>query len=188
MADGPSALRAPASAHEQKGGSPFRADALRPVTERQLRHREVEWRAAGGERPVRRMTNSIRPDAVTSQRSSGEVQTERKPIELRGRVRKQRWDCMGWLETEWSGRSCDVKQGDLMNRCSEGLNNGATSLEEPPGGQLAGVGNETVEARGVRAFIVAEKRRNGRGAKGRREMDDERKLLPETSASSAPRG
>ena len=35
---------------------------------RSLRRREAGWRATGGERPVRRMTNSIRPVAVASLR------------------------------------------------------------------------------------------------------------------------
>jgi hypothetical protein len=48
------------------------------------------------------------------------------------------------LEAEWSQRTCDVKQGDL-------------------GSQR--------RARGVRAPVVARKRRNGRGAKGGRKVE-----------------
>ena len=51
---------------------------------------------------------------------------------------------IGWLDAEWSQRTCDVKRGDL-------------------GGEETG--------RGVTVLIVAKKRRNGRGAKGDRKVD-----------------
>jgi hypothetical protein len=40
-----------------------------------LRRREAGWGATGGERTVRRITNSIRPDGVASLLANGEAQT-----------------------------------------------------------------------------------------------------------------
>jgi len=78
----------------------------RTCNRKQLRHREVGWEAAGGERAVCRITNSIRlgiPDEPAhSWRSLGlRYQASRRAesdvIKLRRRGAR-------WLETECSGR------------------------------------------------------------------------------------
>ena len=64
----------------------------------------MRWRATGGEKLVRRITNSIRPVVTASLLGNGEAQTfekRRKPIKLRGSVEKRRRGSNGWLETEW---------------------------------------------------------------------------------------
>src|SRR5215510_10164611 len=69
----------------------------------QLRRREARWRAAGGELPVRRITNSIRPgadDEPARERRSPEPQQGR-PVALRGSVIKRRREGVRCLETEW---------------------------------------------------------------------------------------
>jgi hypothetical protein len=51
----------------------------------------MRWRATGGEKLVRRITNSIRPVVTASLLGNGEAQTfekRRKPIKLRGSVEK----------------------------------------------------------------------------------------------------
>ena len=73
--------RAPASVHGQRGGSPLQARRFPACNRLQLRRREAGWRAAGGERPVRRMTNSIRPcvlgEPATEWRSLAPLPTRR---------------------------------------------------------------------------------------------------------------
>lgn len=75
---------------------------------------------------------------------------------LRGSVRKRVGGAIGWLATERNQKAVHVKQGDLPEAGSTGVH--ARGAEEPE-----------AEA-GVRAAIVAVKRRNGRGAKGCREV------------------
>jgi hypothetical protein len=53
------------TASYQRGVSPRQGGVSSPVTER-LCHREVGWRATGGEWSVRRMTNLFRPFNVAS--------------------------------------------------------------------------------------------------------------------------
>lgn len=68
---------------------------------------------------------------------------------------KRRQRSIWWLETEWS--EDDVCEAGRPVRCQNGVQDHVVS-EEP-------------YRTGVRAFIVALKRRNGRGAKGCRKMD-----------------
>jgi len=63
---------------------------------------------------------------------------------------------VGWLATEWLGRLHTVT--------------GETCLETKAEFMFARAGRRTGQA-GVRASVVAGKRRNGRGAKGGREVD-----------------
>jgi hypothetical protein len=112
----------------------------------------------GGESLVRRMTNAIRPGGVVSLRVSDEAQPPMPAIgtrpPLRGSVRKRAVDTT-WVVGDGTGSTAvHVKQGDLGRERAVFMRSGA---EEP-------------HAPGVRAVIVAGKRRNGRGAKGRREV------------------
>ena len=83
---------------------------------KELRPSDGRWRAPGGERPVRRMTNSIRSVVVASLPLNGEAQqtpsgTLPEWVQhffgkglrryAQGSNRIQPWDGDGWLETEW---------------------------------------------------------------------------------------
>ena len=54
----------------------------RACSGRELRRCEAAWRATGCERAVRRMTNSIRPDAVASLRMKGEARTRERSMRI----------------------------------------------------------------------------------------------------------
>jgi hypothetical protein len=62
-----------ASVPNQQGASPCRGDSA-PCNRKKLRPSDGRWRASGGERPVRRMTNSIRPIVAASPLGRGEAQ------------------------------------------------------------------------------------------------------------------
>src|SRR3990172_12546169 len=102
------------------------------------------------------MTNSIRPGRPASLLTSGEAQTRRevgKPVELKGSVRKRRRGLRGGWRRK--GRKVVyVKQGDLS---------GVRTEFKPE--------RRRADRAGVRAPIVALKRGNARGAKGRRKVE-----------------
>ena|ERR1700678_1603456 len=68
----------------QRGASPRRAEVSRPevggncVTSGEAHCDLVRWRATRDERPVRRMTNSIRPYDATNLLATGEVLTSNR--------------------------------------------------------------------------------------------------------------
>jgi hypothetical protein len=71
-------------------------------------------------------------------------------------VAKRRQGCTGWLETEWL-------EGGIREGRRPVLGKDGVHVREKKGRRAA----ET----GVRAIIVARKRRNGRGAKGGRKVE-----------------
>ena len=78
------------------------------------------------------MTNSIRPDVLTSLRGIGEVQPRTgvwKPAALKGSVTKRRREDMGLLETERWRPAVHVNQGDPSGDGEPG------GREAEPGGQ-----------------------------------------------------
>ena len=82
--------------------------------QRKLRRRETGWGAPGGERPVRRMTNAIRPGAVASLRAKGEAPTGvgLKFSALRGSEEKGRSEASsGWRQN--GRKAVCVKRGGL---------------------------------------------------------------------------
>lgn len=104
---------------------------------------------------VRTERNSIRPDVVASLRTTGEAQRPegadgKRPCreESRSRIKRAKqkriWKDIGWLETERQ------RSSDVVNRGTP-----ASAAER---------------AQAVRALVRAEKRRNGRGAKGGRKV------------------
>ena len=125
---------------------------------------EVEW-------PVRRMTNSIRPDRTASLLDNGEAWKQLAALRIGAAtsVRSGREHNEGgllvacesggkvlWGGWRWNGRKAGyVKKGDLFQA--------RTAFKSVMERRAAGTG--------VRAIIVAGKRRNGRGAKGGREVD-----------------
>ena len=102
------------------------------------------------------MTNAIRPGVVASQLGNGEAQTREsgKPSTLKGNVAKRCWGASGgWRRND--GKVGYMNQGDLPGVVTVFM------LE-----------TSRIAARaGVRAAIVARKRGNARGAKGRRKVD-----------------
>ena len=101
------------------------------------------------------MTNAIRPGVAASRLANGEAQTRErgKPSTLRGSVPKRCWGASGgW---RWNdGKAGYMNQGDLA---------GVWAVFTP----LCRRAGQP----GVRAAIVAMKRGNVRGAKGRRKVD-----------------
>jgi len=112
--DGTEAVpRAPESAHQQRGESPRRTEHWLSVAEGNC---VVERR--GGEQPeandqsiIKKMMNSIRPDALANTRGS-EVKPRTEADPERERGNSATWPaastvsvgqgCMGWVEIEWS--------------------------------------------------------------------------------------
>jgi len=115
------------------------------------------------------MTNSIRPSVMASLRVSGEAQVTLKPCgvwTVEGRYRavcpgpKPDWCSRndgGWLESEWL--------------------EGPAQESGRPVGKTRPVftlhGETKSRPTGVRAFVVARKRGNSRGAKERRKVNEE---------------
>src|SRR6266700_6545841 len=70
-----------------------------------LRRSDAWWRAAGGERPVRRITNSIRRGGNDEPASQGRrLDPKGKAVELRGSAQKRQQRGVRWVETEWLRR------------------------------------------------------------------------------------
>jgi len=106
--------RAPERAHGQRGGSPLQARTLRPVTDSNC----VAARRGGEQLKVNDQSvtqvNSIRPYCAASLLGNGEARTgaTRKPMTLRGSVRKRSWGRLGgWRRNGRTARH--MKQRDL---------------------------------------------------------------------------
>ena len=67
--------RASTSVQHRRGASPLQEYLFPSCSRPKLRRRETGWGATEGERAIRRMTNSIRPCRLASQRWNGEAQT-----------------------------------------------------------------------------------------------------------------
>ena len=164
----------------QWGGSPCQVERLPTCNRRLLRRGNTGWGAAGGEQPVRNKVNKTKTQSEPdSARPTGELaRVRRSPCadrrgeqslgireddrlermrsraEVKGEREQMawlRWSC-GWGQKGWKWRLS--KQGD------------------PPGAERSswskGPKNRPEE---VRAFVVARKRGNARGAKGRRKVE-----------------
>jgi len=160
---------APESALGRRGESPLQVNVT--CSRLQLRRRKTRWRAAGGERPVRRITNSIRPAR------RGEPASEWRSPEFPlggvpwgcglGPIRRQ-VTCLG--ETK---RPQVVGDG-MVGRPSVGIRETCSwGAERVAAGKSPSTAR--TERAGVRASIVAKKGRNGPGAKGRRKVDGEQR-------------
>src|SRR5208282_3010672 len=109
-----SAASAPESAPGRRGESPLQADVT--CNRLQLRRRDTGWGAAGGERPVRTVRNSIRP--VTRGEPAAKWRSPEFPLGVfpqgsaPGPIRRQ-VTCLGETERaqvvgdRMAGRSCD---------------------------------------------------------------------------------
>jgi hypothetical protein len=151
---------APVSVLNQRGASPLQVYAT-TCSCLQLRHREVGWGAAGGERPVRRMTNPFRPGVPASLLAKGEAWTYLvRPESQNDNIRYRGTRSVALTNKVADGKATTGEHkvvGDGMVR----------KVEYVKQGDLYAGKRRT----GVRASIVAMKRRNGRGAKGGRKVD-----------------
>ena len=77
---------------------------------------------------------------------------------------KRSWGAVGWLETEGSGGTEHVKQGDLRGARGERIP--GTALREEQNGPRG-----RAHRAGVRALVVAMKPGNAGGAKGCRKVE-----------------
>ena len=123
---------APASVRGQRGESPLEARA-QAFNRTKLRRRKARWEATGGERPVRRVTNSIRPDVT------GEPAGEWRSLDSRERgfTELRAWEkgCGGGASGgwRWKGRKAmHVKQGDLFGGGESGRSQSPHSSDEAP--------------------------------------------------------
>ena len=139
--------RAPAKARHSRGGSPRRARALGLVTESNC----VAARRGGEQLEVNPRSatkvNPIRPTGAASLRLVVKPGTERELVAPRAQRRRRG-------RGEWLG--------------AERREGGAREAGRPDRGSVFG---RKVTRSGVRAPIRAMKRRNGRGAKGGREVE-----------------
>jgi hypothetical protein len=123
----------------------------------ELRPPKVGWRATGGEPVGPYGRNSIRPDVVASLRNSGEAprpggrRREKRPCGEESRTRN-----------ETSAKKADMERHRVVGDRTTGKFRWRES----------GITTARAErAVADRAFVRAEKRRNGRGAKGGREVN-----------------
>ena len=105
------APRAPESAHQQRGESPRRTEHWLSVAEGNCvaERRGGEQPEANNQSIIKKMMNSIRPDALASLRGKGEAQNGSRPEGESGK--SATWPaastvsvgrgCMGWVEIEW---------------------------------------------------------------------------------------
>ena len=139
------AARAPISARIRGVQVPIQAEALRPGIRAQLRHREVPWRAGGGELVARRRTNVIRPDGPVSTRARANL-PRRSLIAVRGSMlhadglpTQACSGTIGWLTTGHREGACRGLGTPAGSRVSKG---------EPAGGRGVVVPMKPVKAGG----------------------------------------
>jgi hypothetical protein len=159
-------LRAPESAHQQRGESPRPTEHWLSVAEGNC---VVERR--GGRQPeannqsiIKKMMNSIRPDALASMRRKWRS-PRRKPT--REGMRQLRGLTCG--ETVSAGTGVHMNQG---SRSGEGAAFMVCRRPEEP------------RPEGDRASVVALKRGNARGAKGGRKVETTNKRKKETRTAN----
>ncbi len=133
-----------------KGGSPFQACPLRPVTDCNC----VAVRRGGEQREVKKSSVGTRTRfgrtdwrACDRKAKPRPALTSGKPMTLKGWVQKRSWEAVRWLETEGF--------------------EGQTTLS----GETCAVPASSRPVAGVRALIVAVKPGNAGGAKGCRKVE-----------------
>jgi hypothetical protein len=153
----------------QRGASPRRAEVSKPevrgncVTSGEAHCDLVRWRATRDERPVRRMTNSIRPYDATSLLANGEVLTSNRIPGALALTAQARPRTTARLKGKRSKKLCGASWGGWRQ-------NGQTDQNLTHETCCGTVGGSAAAA-GVRASIVASKPGNSGGAKGRRSRD-----------------
>src|SRR5271165_2108278 len=138
----------------------------------------------GGEQPeannqsiIKKMMNSIRPDALASLLGKGEAQNGSRPG--KGQRQLRDLDC-----GEHSERRTGVHGvgGDRMVGSWSDMNQG--SLFGKGTAFMTGRGSEEPYPKGDRAFVVAQKRGNARGAKGGRKVETTNNRKKETRTAN----
>jgi len=119
------------------------------------------------------MINSIRPDALASLLSEGEAQNGSRP----GKGERQLRD-LTCGETVSVGTGVHGVGGDRMVGSWSDMNQGSLFGK---GTAFMTRGSEEPCPKGDRAFVVAKKRGNARGAKGGRKVETTKKRMKETA-------
>jgi hypothetical protein len=159
-------LRAPESAHQQRGESPRRTEHWLSVAEGNC----VAERRGGGQPEannqsiIKKMMNSIRPDASASMRRFSEAQDGSRPGKG---LRQLRGLTCG--ETVSAGTGVHRVGGDRMVGSWSDMNQGSRAGKERR--SWLQVEPEEPRSEGDRASVVAQKRGNARGAKGGRKVE-----------------
>ena len=157
---------APESAHQQWGGSPHRTEHWLSVAEGNCvaERRGGEQPEANDQSIIKKMMNSIRPDALASLLAKGEARNGSRPgkgttatprPELRRTVSAVT-GVHGVGGDRMVGSWSDMNQGSRIGK--------GTAF-------MTGRGSEEPCPKGDRAFVVARKRGNARGAKGGRKVE-----------------
>ena len=96
-------LCAPESAHQQQGESPCRAEHWLSVAESNcvVERRGGEQLEANNQSIIKKMMNSIRPDALASLLAKGEAQNGKLP----GKGERQQSDTEPWRDSERGERN-----------------------------------------------------------------------------------
>jgi len=157
---------APESAHQPWGGSPHRTEHWLSVAEGNCvaERRGGEQPEANDQSIIKKMMNSIRPDALASLLAKGEAQNGSRPgkgITATPRPELQRTvsavtGVHGVGGDRMVGSWSDMNQGSRFGK--------GTAF-------MTGRGSEEPCPKGDRAFVVARKRGNARGAKGGRKVE-----------------
>ncbi len=159
-------LSAPESAHQQWGGSPHRTEHWLSVAEGNCvaERRGGEQPEANDQSIIKKMMNSIRPDALASLLSEGEAQNGSRS----GKGERQLRD-LTCGETVSVGPGVHGVGGDRMVGSWSDMNQGSRFGK----GTAFMVCRRSEEPypKGDRASIVAQKRGNARGAKGGRKVE-----------------
>jgi hypothetical protein len=170
---------APESAHQQWGGSPHRTEHWLSVAEGNCvaERRGGEQPEANDQSIIKKMMNSIRPDALASLLAKGEAQNGSRPG--KGTAATSRPD----LRREVSvGTGVHGVGGDRMVGSWSDMNQGSRIGKGTA--FMTGRGSEEPCPKGDRAFVVARKRGNARRAKGGRKVETLNKRTKENSTAN----
>src|SRR5271166_4901985 len=157
---------APESAHQQWGGSPHRTEHWMSVAEGNCvaERRGGEQPEANDQSIIKKMMNSIRPDALASLLVKGEAQNGSRPG--KGTAATSRPDLRQAVSV---GTGVHGVGGDRMVGSWSDMNQGSRIGKGTA--FMTGRGSEEPCPKGDRAFVVAKKRGNARGAKGGRKVE-----------------
>ena len=160
-----SEICAPESTHNNGVKVPFGQKHWSVRSGRQLRRRETGWGApeANDQSISKTKLNTIRPDALASPQVKGEAKNGIRPGKGGRKIHNLRAG-----ETVSSATGMHGVIGDRMVRSWSEMNQGSPAGEERSSWP---VGPKEPAPEGDRAFIVARKRGNARGAKGGRKVE-----------------
>ena len=157
---------APESAHQQWGGSPHRTEHWLSVAEGNCvaERRGGEQPEANDQSIIKKMMNSIRPYALASLLAKGEAQNGSRP--RKGITATPRPELRRTVSAVTGMHGVG---GDRMVGSWSEMNQGSRFGKGTA--FMIGRGSEEPYPKGDRAFVVARKRGNARGAKGGRKVE-----------------